>query len=384
MKRHYALFFLPFLLITIFSCSKSEDDTYIPISEVSPVKVDLTKVPYAKLSDYHFFKGEMKNQEPESDIIPFAPASALFTDYALKKRFVWLPKGTKATYNGDNKVIELPVGAALIKTFYYDNVQNITPVGGKRIIETRVMVRLETGWIFSDYIWNDKQTEAYYDISGNGSFTEVIWKDENNVEKSSNYRIPALYQCNVCHKEQHLVDNVLITHSIPIGIKPQNLNFDYNYGNETKNQLTHWIEKGCLENNFTLPTPENTVIDYNDTSKSLMLRARSYVDANCSHCHMTDRHCDYRPMRFAFTETGLPNGQGLTNMGVCVNTSDVQGFPSALSKVVTPGIVERSMMYYRLNTTNEAYRMPLHGRTIIHDEGVALIRDWINSLAPCN
>ena len=36
-----------------------------------------------------------------------------------KKRFIWLPNGTKATYNGDDEILELPVGAALIKTFYY-------------------------------------------------------------------------------------------------------------------------------------------------------------------------------------------------------------------------------------------------------------------------
>ncbi|MBA2744647.1 MAG: hypothetical protein H0U44_00340 [Flavisolibacter sp.] len=85
-------------------------------------------------------------------------------------------------------------------------------------------------------------------------------------------------------------------------------------------------------------------------------------------------------MRFAFNETANNNN---TNMGVCVETSDMQDFPGALSKVVTPGNIERSMMYYRLNTTEEAYRMPLHGRTIIHEEGLELIEQWINSLTPC-
>jgi hypothetical protein len=98
---------------------------------------------------------------------------------------------------------------------------------------------------------------------------------------------------------------------------------------------------------------------------------------------MNDRHCDYRPMRFAFNETGLPNGQGLTNMGVCVPTQDMQDFPSALSTIVKPGNIERSMLYYRLNTTDESYRMPLHGRTMIHTEGVALIEQWINSMTDC-
>ena len=86
-------------------------------------------------------------------------------------------------------------------------------------------------------------------------------------------------------------------------------------------------------------------------------------------------------MRFAFGDT--PGNE--TNMGVCVDTQDMQDFPSILSKIVTPGNTSKSMMHYRLNTTDEMIRMPLHGRALIHEEGVALIEAWINSLAtPCN
>jgi uncharacterized repeat protein (TIGR03806 family) len=354
----------------------------VTINAIPIVNNDLTQVPYPNLSDYHFFVGDLKEQIPSLNVLPFQPASSLFTDYAHKKRFVWMPIGSKATYNGDEKVLELPVGAALIKTFYYDNVQNVTPVGATRIIETRIMIRKSTGWIFANYIWNTEQTEAHLDL--NGSYTAISWKDENNVIKSANYRIPNEVQCIVCHKSNALVNNQLVIRHIPIGIKPQNLNFNYNYGTETKNQLTKWIEKGYLENNFNLPSQNNTTVDYNDTSKSIELRARSYVDINCAHCHQAERHCDYRPMRFAFIETGAANGVGRTNMGVCVNTSDMQDFDPNLSKVVTPGKIDKSMMYFRLNTTNEAYRMPLHGRSIIHDEGIALIQQWINSLSPCN
>jgi uncharacterized repeat protein (TIGR03806 family) len=339
--------------------------------------IDLTQVPYPKLSDYKFFVGAMKEQLPTLNVLPYEPASSLFTDYAHKKRFVWMPQGTKATFNGDSKTLELPVGAALIKTFYYENVQNVTPVGSKRIIETRIMIRLASGWIFADYVWNSSQTEAYYDTSG--SNTDITWIDENNVSKSANYRIPAQVQCITCHKVKV---NGIDTNT-PIGIKPQNLNFNYNYGSEIKNQLTKWIDEGYLVGGFTYPTIQNTTVDYRDLNKSIELRARSYVDINCAHCHQNDRHCDYRPMRFAFAETGLPNGEGNTKMGVCVNTSDMQDFPSTLNKIVSPANINSSMMYYRLNTTNESYRMPLHGRTLIHTEGVALIADWINSLQQC-
>lgn len=376
MRQYYflsvAIVFLSFIIF--ISCS-DEDGEYIP---VSPVTVDLSQVPYPKLSDYKFFEGDMKNQIPSLNVIPYEPASSLFSDYAHKKRFVWMPQGTKANFVADNKALNLPVGAALIKTFYYDNVQ---PDNTTRMIETRLMIRKTTGWIFADYVWNTEQTEAFLDLEG--SFTPIAWKDENNIIKSTDYRIPNSAQCVICHKFKEEVDGSEVTSYIPIGIKPQNLNFNYSYTGVVKNQLTKWIELGYLENNFSLPSQENSVVNYNDTSKSIELRTRSYVDANCSHCHENNRHCDYRPMRFSFANTGLPDGLGQTNMGVCVDTEDLQDLPPALSKIVTPGNVNRSMLFYRVNTTNETYRMPLHGRTIIHDEGVALIQQWINSLTTC-
>ncbi|CAM4174244.1 MULTISPECIES: hypothetical protein [Flavobacterium] len=376
MTKNSSKYLILFIISVFFSsCNKDDNYTEIPLS---PIKVDLTQVPYPKLSDYGFFEGDIKNQSPSLGVLPYAPASSLFTDYAHKKRFVWIPENKKATQNGDMNVLELPVGSALIKTFYYDNVQNVSPVGASRIIETRIMIRKSSGWIFANYVWNEDQTEANLDLVG--SNTLVTWLDENNTIKSTNYRIPNEAQCIVCHKKEVLVGGSEVISYIPIGIKPQNLNFDYNYGNETKNQLTKWVEKGYLESAINFPSEENTTVDYNDSSKPIDKRARSYVDINCAHCHQEERHCDYRPMRFGFNET-LNNEP---NMGVCVDTQDMQDFPNELNRIVQPQNVSQSMLFYRINTTNEAYRMPLHGRTIIHTEGVLLMKDWINSLHDCN
>ena len=374
MKKHYYLLLLVFSIF-FSSCSNNNEEEYIPIS---PVTVDLTLVPYPKLSDYKFFEGQLKNLTPSLNVLPYKPASALFSDYAHKKRFVWMPIGSKSTFNGDEKSLEFPIGAVLIKNFYYDNVQ---PNNTTKLIETRLMIRKSSGWIFANYVWNDEQTEAFFDLNGSNTFIE--WKDENNILKTVNYRIPNEVQCITCHKTSATVSGETLTIFTPIGVKPQNLNFNYLYGSENKNQLLKWIEQGYLESDFNIPSQGNTVIDYEDTTKSLELRVRSYVDINCAHCHQNERHCDYRPMRFAFYETGNST-TGLTNMGVCVNTSDVQDFPTQLNKVITPQNINQSMLFYRMNTTNESYRMPLHGRTLIHTEGVLLMKDWINSLNQCN
>ena len=118
--RKFLNYFVVTLTIITFAlflaCNKNDDEVYTPVQapvSVKVVNVDLTTVPYAKLSDYNFFSGDLKNQIPAENVIPYEPASSLFTDYAKKKRFVWLPKNQKATFNGVENVLELPIGSEI-------------------------------------------------------------------------------------------------------------------------------------------------------------------------------------------------------------------------------------------------------------------------------
>src|SRR5690606_4672518 len=107
--KHITFICLIITTIVVFACSK-DDDQYIPIEPEleSPVVLDLTQVPYQKLSDYVFFEEGLKDQKPVYGVIPFEPISSLFTDYALKKRFVWMPKDSKATYTSDGEIFNFP------------------------------------------------------------------------------------------------------------------------------------------------------------------------------------------------------------------------------------------------------------------------------------
>jgi uncharacterized repeat protein (TIGR03806 family) len=349
---------LVLLFYTFLSCNK-EDYTEI---NASPVVLDLAQVPYPKLSDYQFFKGNLNEQKPSYGVIPYKPNSELFSDYALKNRFVWMPNGVKATFNGDGNVLELPVGSALIKNFYYKNVQ---PNNTTKIIETRIMIRKSTGWIFANYIWNDDQSDAL--LTSRSTARDLSWKDDNNVIHALNYRTPEVdFECLRCHSN---FNNQIIN---PIGIKPQNINYNFNYADGSKNQLDKLIEFGYLENN--LPDQINSTVDFNDTSKSLDLRVRSYFDANCAHCHENGGEASSHNLRFAFKETINP-----MKMGVSARAAHyLEGYNNI---TVTPGNVNLSILHYRMNTENDLlYIMPPLTRTKRHTEALQLIETWINSL----
>ncbi|MBC7607522.1 MAG: hypothetical protein H7199_11290 [Burkholderiales bacterium] len=378
MKKNYFILGALFILsVMLHSCSNDEDSDYITINAetgkdggvtTAPVKFDMAQVPLPKLSDYHFFIGLLRNQKPGYLVLPYEPASSLFSDYAHKKRFVWMPKGTHASYNGDDNVLNFPVGAVLIKTFYYDNVQ---PSNTTKIIETRLLIRKNDGWKLYDYVWNESQTEAYLDTEGNGIFIPVTWT-ENNITKSTTYKIPSQTECTTCHK---INPNQTGEISIPIGPKPQNLNTVYNYGNVYKNQLQRWKSVGYIDSSLPATSSIYSTVDWKDTNKSLALRARSYIDINCAHCHRDGGHCDYVAQRFNFSNTDM------NLFGVClVPLFTIEDNPY----IINAGNSEHSELIYRLNSTEGAVMMPIIGRTLIHEEGVQLIRDWINSLPnPC-
>ena len=367
-KLYLSIFFFAAIALFLYSCSTSEDD-YVEIKEnrigqpiYGPVKFDFTQVPFLKLSEYHFFIGPMKNMTPAYKVIPYAPASSLFTDYALKKRFIWMPEGVKATYVADNKTLEFPVGTVLIKSFYYNTIQ---PGNTTRIIETRLMVRNADGWKFYEYLWNDDQTDADLVVGedfSNGSTTTITFKKPNDEIITTDYRIPSDAECYACHKKNE--------QPTPIGVKPQNLNVNYAYPRGDKNQLQYLLQQGYLQ---SYPSSIVTTVDYHDTTKPLDLRLRSYVDINCAHCHQDNARCDYRALRFAFSETSNP-----TNIGICVTADEV--LSPSLEKLINPGNFDKSVVHFRLSSNEESERMPLLGRSVVHDEGVTLLEQWISSL----
>jgi hypothetical protein len=149
----------------------------------------------------------------------------------------------------------------------------------------------------------------------------------------------------------------------------------YNYGNATRNQLQYWKNLGYINNTLPALSSIHSAIDWEDTSKPLELRARSYIDINCAHCHRTGGHCAYVPQRFDFANNDL------YTFGVCL--------PPLFSIPNQPYVIngrdpDHSEIIYRMSTNAAAEMMPMIGRSIVHEEGVQLMRDYINSLQGCH
>jgi len=320
------------------------------------------KEPYpAKLSAWRLFVGTPAQLHPNRGVVPYDLNTPLFSDYATKYRFVWMPAGIAAVYDA-NKAFEFPVGTILAKTFAYPD---STRGGQQRIIETRLLVHGKTEWTPLAYVWNDSQTDAELQIAPDP--TVVHWKHPSGQEYTINYVIPNQNQCKECHERSKT--------TIPIGPKARNLNKTYDYADGRANQLAYWTRVGYLKGAPPQPdqAPRAAVWD-NPSSGSLDARARTYLDVNCGHCH---------------NETGSANTSGLfldtgesqrMRLGLCkVPVSAGHGAGDLLFDIVN-GHPEESILIRRMDSSEPKVLMPELGRTVIHREGVELIRDWIRSL----
>lgn len=310
-----------------------------------------------KLSDYGFFRGDLKELMPVADVVPYAVNTPLFSNYAEKLRFIRLPKGAAASYN-DSTVFEFPLETIVIKNFYYPkDVRN--PAKGRIILETRLLVLESTGWQAYPYIWNKEQTEAYYDPAGETMKITYVNRSGRKVETP--YVIPNRNQCKGCHANKSRL--------MPIGLNARQLNGNFPYPNGIENQLFYWKRLGLL--NDVSPQPPSLSVWDNPSSGSLNDRARAYLDANCGHCHSRNGAANTSGLYLDIFEND-PGHLGVNKAPVAAGRG-----AGSLKFDIVPGEPHNSILVFRMRTNDPAIAMPEIGREQIHQEGVALIEEWI-------
>ena len=320
----------------------------------------LADTPAPRLSDYHLFT-DLAGRQPNAGLTPYGLNSPLFTDHAVKSRFVFLPPGTAAVFT-EVGVLDFPVGAVLVKTFAYPADMR-RPNEAVRSIETRLLIRKTSGWVAQTYRWNADQTDAV--LKRAGGRAEVSFIDQTGQTRRIDYAIPNQNQCKECHQLDETVT--------PIGPKARNLNGVFAYGEGQENQLAHWVRKGLLSGAPPLHQVPRTA-RWDDVSAPLNDRARAYLDANCAHCHNPRAAASNSGLFLTLEENRSPAlGFGKQPVAAGRGAGD-------LKVAIDPGHPERSILTYRMASTEPGVMMPELGRTVLDDEGLDLIRQWIGQM----
>ncbi|QJW92003.1 hypothetical protein HNV11_22775 [Spirosoma taeanense] len=315
-----------------------------------------------KLSDWGIFAGNIAGQRPAEGVIPYRLNTPLFSDYAEKLRFLKLPAGQSVPYNPDD-VLAFPTGTVLIKTFYFPN-DFRDPAKGRRLLETRLLVHEPAGWKALEYVWNTEQTDALLEVAGEQ--TEVTYVDLAGKTHRQPYVMPNLNQCKGCHNRNERL--------LPIGPSARQLNGEQTYADGPANQLAYWQLHGLLTGLPELAAVAKTPVWNDPATGSLDARARAWLDINCAHCHRPDGPAATSGLNLRYNEEN-PTVWGVLKTPVAAGRGS-----GGRQYDIVPGKPDESILVYRIESNDPGIMMPEVARKVTHQEGVALVREWIRSL----
>jgi uncharacterized repeat protein (TIGR03806 family) len=298
----------------------------------------------ASLSAFGFFAGAPDKPSPR--LIAYTLRTPLFSDYAEKQRFIYLPADASLAAGVDGR-LEFPVGSALIKSFGYPD------AGGKlKILETRILLHRAGGWVALPYVWRADGSDA--DLRIGGTRIPVTFNHDGSSTAIS-YSVPNKNQCKQCHSSGDQI--------MPIGPIWQNMEFPKAADRDRFFRALPALAKLQPEAKWDDPK-----------SGTLNQRAHSYLRVNCGHCHS-------------------PNGSA-SNSGLFLDGSAKDRAAYGIAKrpvaagrasgdldfIIEQGRPDRSILLHRMKSTDSGIAMPELGRATVHDEGVKLLGDWIAAM----
>ncbi len=303
---------------------------------------------------------DLADLSPAPGLLPYQPNLTFWSDHALKRRWFTIPDAAgKMTWRKDGNWT-YPTGMLWVKHFDLE-LSRGNPATKKRI-ETRVLVKTDTGSYGVSYRWNEAQTEATLVEDAGVEFDLAI--DDHGTPHTQRWQIPGRSSCLTCHTPQG---------GHALSFNTRQLNLAYAINGYAGNQLETLAVNGFLTNS---PDPVATLerhIRPEETQYPLEQRARSYFAVNCSYCHQAGGSVgglwDGRA-HLTLEETGLINGAAINNGG------------SPLNQYIVPGDTTHSIVLSRMAGTNGFGRMPPLGTSEIDPADIQLVTEWINTSLP--
>lgn len=291
-----------------------------------------SQVEAERLSQLGVFQGELKLQRPQAGFVPYDVNVASYSGDASKRRFVYLPPGSRIHTHADRW--ELPVGSYLVKTFSL----------GERLIETRILAKTASGLRAATYVWNAEQTDA---LASPGDLdVPVSFTDDSGSQRQQLVHVPSADECDNCHAGRAL------------GWRSRQL--------DISDQIERFAALGLIDR----APPAHALLANPFGDAPLALRARSYLDANCSHCHGAGGRAE---------ETGLLWDLEHTESGrlpSCRETLAIEG----RDRVLVPGHPEQSAFLSRMLSADPALHMPRGATGAPDRRAVELLSAWVAAL----
>jgi hypothetical protein len=159
----------------------------------------------------------------------------------------------------------------------------------------------------------------------------------------------------------------------------------------TQNQFTELENLGVFDAPPVAPTAAQVLVTpypgqlgSPPAGATLDQKARSYLQANCAHCHQPNNGFIVSP----FPNFDLRYSTPLQNANIC-NVMVAKGMVpgSTSTTILVPSQPTSSVLWIRMNEPpsedDSTGRMPQIGTHVVDAQGLQLIGDWISALTTC-
>ena len=316
--------------------------------------------PFPKLLSQTGAFADLTALKPARGLIPYTVNSPLWSDGAVKSRWMALPSNTVVGF-APNGEWTFPAGTVFVKTFELP--VDDTNAKVLRRLETRLLVRDTNGAVYgASFKWRADLSDA--DVVTAGTTEDIIIKTRAGT-RAQRWFYPGRQDCLTCHTPAS--GGVL-------GVKTRQLNDNFKYPNGvTDNQLRAWNHIGLFRPHLDeREIPHFTrLVAVTDDRASLEWRARSYLDANCSQCH---RPGGVEAFFDARVDTPLKRQNLIA--GPVQNPLGISG-----ARILVPRDTGKSVLFHRISAAGNLQMPPL-AKNVVDRQAVAVIGRWIDSLPP--
>ncbi len=348
-------------------------DVYLTVigeDHLAPSKIlqlkqkDFVPDPPSRLSEIGAFK-DLQTLEPIDGFIPYAPNAQLWSDRAIKKRWMAIPNDGSYDQGHEQIVFsgitdwQFPEGTVFLK--HFDLPLSIDEDGPSKRLETRFYILGEgdIGYGLS-YRWNENNTEAFLVGRGETEYFDIM--DGNNLAFRQKWDYPGRNQCQTCHTSNA---------NFVLGVKTHQLNGDFDYDGIEMNQIEYLQSQNLFSNPRQVDGNHLKSYSLEDESVALGTRVRSYLDANCASCHRPGGVQNVT-MDLRFT-TPLPL-QNLINIRTGSEASHLD------YDIVEPGDHQHSELWIR-DAADSKLKMPPLARNLVDEEYIEKLAEWIDGLS---
>jgi hypothetical protein len=312
--------------------------------------------PPATLRDTGLYSN-FATREVDRKHLAFQPQYPLWTDGALKRRWISLPPGT-AIDGSDPDAWIFPVGTRFWKEFSFEG----------QPAETRYLERLADGqWLYAAYEWSADGREAHL-------APERGRRGAVSLDGGRSHTIPGVSDCKVCHESNRTAVLGFSSLQLSPDIDPSALHSEPRPAPGV--DLEYLIETDLL---VGLPTSMHEAPPRIEAATATERAALGYLHANCGHCHNTEG-----PLRnLGLYLRHVENSADELALASAVDRPIKKPAPGQSKEAVLrvePGHPERSGLAQRMGSRYAALQMPPLGTELVDEQAMELVRQWIAGL----